>query len=37
LGPIISRLFTCSNEEKKLEKKNQGCLLQSYLYGQHAQ
>ncbi len=27
LGPIISRLFTCSNEEKK------GCLLYSYLYG----
>jgi len=25
LGPIISRLFTCSNEEK-------GCLLKSYLY-----
>jgi hypothetical protein len=26
LGPIISRLFTCSNEEK-ITKNNKGCLL----------
>jgi len=26
LGPIISRLFTCSNEEKKLKKKKQRAL-----------
>ncbi len=26
LGPIISRLFTCSNEEKKLKKKKQRVL-----------
>jgi hypothetical protein len=28
LGPIISRFFACSNEEKN----NKGCLLLSYLY-----
>jgi hypothetical protein len=27
LGPIISRLFTCSNVEKNKFKKNKGCLL----------
>jgi len=26
LGPIISRLFACSNEEK-INKNNTGCLL----------
>jgi hypothetical protein len=30
LGPIISRLFTCSNEEKKLKTKN------IYLYGKNS-
>jgi hypothetical protein len=30
LGPIISRLFTCSNEEK-INKNNK--TLKSYLYG----
>jgi hypothetical protein len=27
LGPIISRLFTCSNEEKKLNKKQRVLAL----------
>jgi hypothetical protein len=27
LGPIISRLYTCSNEEKKIKHNNKGCLL----------
>ncbi len=31
LGPIISRLFACSNEEKN--QNNKGCVLYSYLYG----
>ncbi len=31
LGPIISRFFACSNEEK-INKNNKECLLQSYLF-----
>ena len=27
LGPIISRLFTCSNEGNKINKNNKGCYL----------
>jgi hypothetical protein len=27
LGPIMSQLFTCSNEEIKINKNNKGCLL----------
>ncbi len=34
MGPIISRFFACSNEEK-INKNNKGCLLMSYLYGLH--
>ncbi len=32
LGPIISRFFACSNERKNINKNNEGCSLQSYLY-----
>jgi hypothetical protein len=31
-GPMISRFFAGSNEEK-INKNNKGCSLQSYLYG----
>ncbi len=31
LGHIISRYFACSNVEK-INKNNNGCLLESYLY-----
>jgi hypothetical protein len=31
LGPIISRFFACSKEEK-INQNNIGCVLLSYLY-----
>ncbi len=27
LGPIVSRFFECSNEEKKINRNNKGCSL----------
>ncbi len=27
LGPITSRVFACSNEEKKINRNNKGCSL----------
>jgi hypothetical protein len=32
LGPIISRYFASSNEEKKLNQNNKECVLWSNLY-----
>jgi hypothetical protein len=32
LGPIISRIFACLNEEKIINQNNKGCVILSYLY-----